>query len=324
MKLLKKIISTVCAVGMLATVASSMFVAHAAEKPTFKISVENYDKDAGTGTFVYSVKGLQSPGVTSDPTCVVFKMAQLNTKYDSNVFDTTLWNARNFNKNVSKSGKFASVGSWSLAKYDMASNIMPGVWNSSGPSDGESLGINGSNLADEHEIMRLNFKLDTSKLPTTVELGDVLFIVEDWDDDWATVVGTNKFGNASGDAKEMNYEFPKIAGIEFKVPDNAGATADSSAILNVKPSDVGGTGDVWASADGSENAVAGLANFTPSAATSTIEWTISATPVGGEATQYTKAFDLGASIDAAATIGLIVNYNTAEYSSVSIVSGALK
>ena len=129
------------------------------------------------------------------------------------------------------------------------------------------------------------------------------------------------------DCTVMNYDLAKIGTVtpaKPSVPTNTGATADSSAILNVKPSDVGGTGDVWASADGSENAVAGLANFTPSAATSTIEWTISATPFGGEATQYTKAFDLGASIDAAATIGLIVNYNTAEYSSVSIVSGALK
>ena len=325
MKTVKRFLSTICAFSVIATAAVSLTAYAANEevdtnKPTFTITCDNYNEETGSGELSYYIEGLKVPTETSKVKYTGMSMFKVSLKADSKDFDVTDW-SDDFGVFDVVLPESAFSSDMQIGPYDASAQTLTQAWTAAsyqkcvqnGPLSGEKLG-------NKIKLETVKFKKVDPKDSVTVEIPEALFQVTEYKT--PTTKASDKTYRASLDM--INIVLPEIPGVEFKVPTNTGATADSSAILNVKPSDVGGTGDVWASADGSENAVAGLANFTPSAATSTIEWTISATPVGGEATQYTKAFDLGASIDAAATIGLIVNYNTAEYSSVSIVSGALK
>lgn len=324
MGLFKKVLSTVCAVAMLTTVSSAFIVRAEEVKPTLKITVSYDDETKKTGTAKVSIVDLDK---TTDKKDYYFvENIQVGIGISSTDFDTSLYSTSGFVKPINSNVKFNSRLESKAQPKAFSDDTL--FFTYADPSIETNL--TDSTLVGRTDgigdifVEEFKFKLNSDTAQFTP--GNVMIVASTYSEDASSIIQMDKWGNMKG-CTEMNYDFEVVGQTtpeKPSVPTNTGATADSSAILNVKPSDVGGTGDVWASADGSENAVAGLANFTPSAATSTIEWTISATPVGGEATQYTKAFDLGASIDAAATIGLIVNYNTAEYSSVSIVSGALK
>ena len=323
MKLVKKLISAMCVMGMVATMASALVV-QAATTPTLKIEVNNYNETDKTGTMVVKVLDIDK-SVDERPEDLFVAGIQVGIKLPSETFDQSYYKTGKggkFSTNVKMGSRFSS----DVTGPKLTNGVLTAVFATTSTDAGKMLNSYNGDDVSSIEFMTINFKLLTDSIDVNDLIDNVMITTRHYDTDWATKESEVFWGNMK-DCTVMNYDLAKIGTVtpaKPSVPTNTGATADSSAILNVKPSDVGGTGDVWASADGSENAVAGLANFTPSAATSTIEWTISATPVGGEATQYRKAFDLGASIDAAATIGLIVNYNTAEYSSVSIVSGALK
>ncbi len=317
MRVMKKLIAACSALAMAATMFSA-FVVQAASEPVVKLNLNStsegvYDLAVNvdtTGCALGNKVGSFQISFNLDETKFDMKNGPLATTWDEDAEEDV------YNNIVYGKSKYAG-GSWTYKNNKFTYAF----------SDTTGKGQAQSTPTDIITLKGL-------KLLSGVETEDIAIDIVDFycevgngsSNQTSYGVAAQKPANVMDSANLIGATFPgnKVTPAKPSVPTNTGATADSSAILNVKPSDVGGTGDVWASADGSENAVAGLANFTPSAATSTIEWTISATPVGGEATQYTKAFDLGASIDAAATIGLIVNYNTAEYSSVSIVSGALK
>lgn len=314
MKILKRFISSICAISMIAAVSISAVTVHADTNPTVSAKLLDYAADTGIGTVAVYLEGMQT-GKFDFPFLTSFQAKAYMPETDFYIKDrTTKFNVTSTIVNNMPSTPTVAYSDSKLVYAWLAT--------------GTSLYVPASTIGDKGEIFKFNFKVKDTTKTNTIKIDEVAFNVKGYSEEdleWADYVGNQDYSqvlnNVTVDDSDLTI---KGGDITIEIPANGGATADSSAILNVKPSDVGGTGDVWASADGSENAVAGLANFTPSTATSTIEWTISATPVGGEAKQYTKAFDLGASIDAAATIGLIVNYNTAEYSSVSIVSGALK
>lgn len=321
MKLFKKIISVASAVAMIAAVTSSMMIVQAAPlAPTLKGTLVNYDETAKTGTIKFTLENLKGDTDANVDSLSLYSLG-VGLMFDPAQFDASLYKTTGRPKPIDTNFTVGSLVSTGAQRGYNASGRLGLNWAAT-PSTGVST-MESATVFDSLDLCTVNFKLvaDSATITITDTESRVAVQTDDWDDNPSA---NYIYGTSNSSTANWNYDLPEIGGVEFVVPTNDSDSADSSAILNVKPSDIGGEGDVWANEDGSENAVAGLANFTPSAATSTIEWTISATPVGGEATEYTKAFDLGASIDAAATIGLIVNYNTAEYSSVSIVSGALK
>ena len=137
------------------------------------------------------------------------------------------------------------------------------------------------------------------------------------------------YGVGTAATKSVNIAntvtFPKTKADKPVEPDKP-TVKDDGTILPIKPSDIGGTGDVFVGEDGSK-AVAGLGNFTPTGTVNGIEWTIKYTPKGEAEVTKSKTFTpewlAGANLETKMTIGLIVNYNPAEYENVTIVSGAL-
>ena len=321
MGLFKKVISSVCAIGMLATLVASMTVAQAAGDPVMNATLTSYNNETGEGEFKVAISGVQTGEYD------FFQFTGFNARVSMNAddFDTTMYKysalpTASIKKNVLKAGPITAL-----------------AYGGYGTPAADAFAVTASSqevFDDAFDLFTVKFKVKDVTKDNTITVSFAKYIANALDSEGEYKGQLTYYKDGITDGAKPLPEDRTLAvngGITTErtsttivIPGNDSATADSSTIKTIKPSDIGGEGDVWASADGSENAVAGLANFTPSAATSTIEWTISVTPVGGKAASYTQTFDLGASIDAAATIGLIVNYNTAEYSSVSIVSGALK
>lgn len=323
MKLVKKIISSVCALGMIATMTSAMVV-HAATAPTLQITCDNYDETAKTGTM--SVKILNyDQSVDERPEDLFIGLIQFGIKLPNTVFDQSYYTTGKggkFSTNVKMGSRFSS----DVTGPKLANGVLAATFATNSTDAGKMLNsYNGDNISTV-EFMTINFKLLDSVASVDVKdlLGDVMLENYHYDANWANKVATYTYGNMKGCAK-MTYDLPVIGSVEPPTPDKP-TVKDDGTILPIKPSDIGGTGDVFVGEDGSK-AVAGLGNFVASGVINELNWTIKYTPVNGVETQATKSFvpaELkGVNVESKVTIGLIVNYNPAEYENVTIVSGAL-
>ena len=328
MKVLKKMLSVVCAISMLATMAVSVATVHADEYPAPKLIADltTYNDTTGEGTITVSVEGL----LTGEYQYGFINAFQSAVVFDGTKFDLTYYNDDAGYDHISAGDDIKDELTLQSNYGTIIGTEYSGLLVGYAPTSARKW-TNANNFVDKNTLFTFEFKvLDPTKSNTIdFKQNEITINVMDKNAYNGTVLDTVSYNTIDSTGKGLDVvNNVTLSGgdTSIVIPGNDSATADSSAILNVKPSDVGGTGDVWTNEDKTENAVAGLANFTPAAETTptSIEWTIKATPVGGVTKEYTETFDLGASIDAAATIGLIVNYNTAEYSSVSIVSGALK
>lgn len=326
MKLVKKIISTVCAIGMVATAMSSLMVAEAATPvvPTLKITYneESYDPEIGEGVFTVYLENLGGDDESVYENLSLWAY-NIGFMFDSDEFELSYYEdgRTGVSKNVTLNPTYFGTG---LTGKGLDGERLTIQWAQNHPKSGLSP-FDGVPF-DSLEVATINFKVKST--PATITIANTTMVqVDEMDDDFVNSIQQFKFGNATSSCTPMNYEFPTIPGVEFVVPEAQGTEVSGDQILDVKPSDIGGTGDVFTTDDpdfAGEAAIASLANFAAMGSATKVEWKISATPVGGEATEYVKDFDLGATIDSATTIGIIVGYDTAEYSSVEVISGMLK
>lgn len=305
MKFVKKMISSICAVSLLATTAVSIMTAHAEyTKPEVEVALNSYDKDTGIGEAVVKINGVSS-ALVGDRADWYVAGAVITVSLDSEIFDTSYYNtAVTAKKNVVKD-------------VDYGGNLTPGKYNTTGKYFKVSLA--GTMEIDDMSIFKFPFTVKNPKNDATISFVDAeLNIMAD---------STNKAGllYSNGEVDIKPLTIPGAAAPVDPTPDKP-TVKDDGTILPIKPSDIGGEGDVFVGEDGSK-AVAGLGNFTASGVINELNWTIKYTPVGGVETQVTKSFvpaELkGVNVESKVTIGLIVNYNPAEYENVTIVSGVL-
>lgn len=318
MKLFKKLIAAVSAIAMVATVSSAMLVQAASTNPVFTLS-----KVAVTGeTNTYDVT------VSVDTT---------NCEVGTKMFGLTM-------------------------KLPLPSDVFTNVQDIVDSYVDEGTGFGETDFTDEMNnpsyndgLLVVQFLVTKANKAVDADGGAELFTIrlkmaEDVASDYnlATSFVVANVGTTSSNCIDYGYgegatatvamtsdefntvTFAKTAtGGKITVPTNESSTATGDSLVSIKPSDIGGTGDVFTTDDedfAGEAAVASIANFTPAADTAPtkVKWTIKATPLNGTATTYEKTFDLGATVESAMTIGLIVGYRSAEYSSVEITSGALE
>ena len=327
MKLLKKVISAVCAFGMITAVSSSMLVAQAEQlAPTLKIELLDYDEAAKTGQLKVSLLNLKGDTEENPDTLSISSLGVV-MGFDSSEFDAEMYSNSGRVKPIDKNFVASEAIAASAQRVYNTDNENLGIAWASTPADGLN-NLEDPDMFDNFEVATINFKLLGDS--ATITVGKPMeTVVNRMSDDWSndTVEKVYTYGNSNNSVADFVYDFPEIGGIEFVVPEAEGTEVSGDQILDVKPSDIGGTGDVFTTDDPDfegEAAVASLANFAAMEGATQVEWKISATPVGGEATEYVKDFDLGATIDSATTIGIIVGYDTAEYSSVEVISGMLK
>ncbi len=327
MKLSKKIISAVCALGMIATMTSSMLVAQAADVPTLELNVAWTDEEAGTGTITAVLTDMQLPENTTGMEYAHLSAWQMFVGVDSNVFDTSLYsNAINTRRNQTPL-TVSTIGSLTRGNYlpdtsDMRPNWVSGEdWVAL--LDVDEKYVNPANIGDETELLSINFTLNKENLPTTITL-DGVEVESTARDGEGTLIDTIAFGNAAPSDKEMNIVANcTIPGLSIVIPENDGTTASDDTLVSLSPEDIGGEGTVWTDDSGNgEAAVASVANFTSNNAGS-VTWSITATPAEGEAVTKSHAFDIPA-VEGQMTLGLIVGYDTAEWNSVAITGGAIE
>lgn len=330
MKLSKKIISAVCALGMMATMTSSMLVAQAADVPTLELNVSWTDEEAGTGVITAVVTDMQLPEDTTDMEYAHLSAWQMAIGLDSDVFDTSLYsNALLARQNEEgRTVTNTSGGTFTRGQYLAASgDIRPNWFAGDGwmglldIEDGKYL--DPANIAEPTELLAVNFALDKEALPATITL-DIVAVESTARDSSGNIIDTIAYGNATPGNLDMNIVANcTIPGLSIVIPENDGTTASDDTLVSLSPEDIGGEGTVWTDDSGNgEAAVASVANFTSNNAGS-VTWSITATPAEGEAVTKSHAFDIPA-VEGQMTLGLIVGYDTAEWSSVAITGGAIE
>ena len=311
MKLVKKLIATVSALAMVTTMATSLVVHAAEDKPIvtpklvetstegvydLTININNYNLTRGKKLYAIQF------GVIIDGTKIDTANSVGNMAYDED--------------------EEADVLTWKYVEYGTEFKAVAKSWNNNrryGYSWYNLDGVSNSSETGADIVTIKNLKL----LDGVTE--DVEITLEDIVIEAGKASGTVKYSQANNTVVVNSATIPGATAPVDPTPDKP-TVKDDGTILPIKPSDIGGTGDVFVGEDGSK-AVAGLGNFTASGVINELNWTIKYTPVGGVETQVTKSFvpaELkGVNVESKVTIGLIVNYSPAEYENVTIVSGAL-
>lgn len=310
MTFLRKVISSVCALSMVAAMAVSAVGVQAAEKGLISADVTAYNKETGEGTITVSLKNVEDIMGDYEADCATIAGVSNSIKLDSTDFDTSLYKALPPAKPAYKNN-IVKAGSWE-------GTFAPGPYK----GDMFTISCSGMSLTTNSELYSFNFKVNDTTKENKIVIYDAYLDANTYDpnNDYALTVRT--YGDSvHGSTATSDSLGVSDTAVTIVIP--AAAESGASTALNVDPTDVGLDADAWT--DGTSTVAVGLANVAaPASAASKIEWTIKATPVGGSEETKTQSFDLDATIEAAATIGLIVNYDTNEFSSVSVVSGALK
>ncbi len=312
MGLFKKVISSVCAIGMLATLVASMTVAQAAENPVMSATLTSYNKATGEGEFKVAVSGVQ----TGEYDFFQFTGFNVFISMNADDFDTTMYKSSALptapiKKNVLKAGPITALAYGGYgARADKA----------------DAFGVSASSqqvFDDTFDLFTVKFKVKDVTKDNIITVSSAKYIVDALDSEGANKGQLTYYKDGITDGAKPLPEDRTLV-VDGNVPVTIVIPADGS-VVNVDPTDIGLDADAWT--DGTSTAAVGLANVAApaSGAASQVVWTIKATPTstGVEAEKTLKPFDIP-TIDSAATIGLIVNYDTTEFSSVTVVSGELK
>lgn len=334
MSLLKKITSLVCTVGMLSTMSAMFVNVQAADPtgsdPTIKAEVTSYNNETGEGVITVSVKGVQ----TGESDIMEFTGFNARFRASAEDFDTSLYSrvGNAIRNNVEPAGPITSLA------YSYYGILDDDVFAATASSQSVA-------EEDAFDLMTVNFKvLDTTK-DNTMTLYYAKYIANPLDSGWmpngqqvtyymngqpdGLPLDTDRYLNVVSNGATEGTGGGEIT-ITIPANGESSASTEAGSLVSITPADLGLEGDVWTTDDpefAGEEAVAALGNFEPLAegAATTVLWTVSYTPVGGETSNVVMNFDLElGGIESNTTLGLIVGYDTAEYSDVSIVSGTLQ
>ena len=314
--MIKKLIAAVSSIAMIATMASAVVV-HAADtaviepvltqvsEGVYNLEVQLDVTQCAKGTRIQTL-GFEVPLDTA-----IFDVKENGPYKVESVWSDEAFDYVDSYPNLTGVATFATLGKWNYSDNKKA--LIYAYVNT---------GASGQNLPKKMSIVTMK-NLQLAAGVTTADVKITLQNVEITCGASSSDLTTYTVDNKNLTVGEVTFPGNKPA--EPVEPDKP-TVKDDGTILPIKPSDIGGTGDVFVGEDGSK-AVAGLGNFTASGVINELNWTIKYTPVGGVETQVTKSFvpaELkGVNVESKVTIGLIVNYNPAEYENVTIVSGAL-
>lgn len=333
MKLFKKVISAVCALGMFAAMTSA-FAAQTAVTPTLEITLQDYDETEKTGTLVIDLVNVDQTVEEGDN--LYLGSLDLWVSMPATMFDKSYYEGDNVYTNV-----------WTdNTKLSSSMNGPNYLVNPDNPDQGEVITmawasankrqmISANNRDDMSRINLLNIvfhkvtdePIDTKDLIVDKHFKVTERIYEDSSPSNNNFTASFTFGNMTDADANALYAGDKIPGIEIVgpiIPAATGATATGDQLLNLKPSDIGLEGDEWTTEDpayADEKAVVSLANVKKDDAITGFTWEIKATDAEGNPLEKTTEYFKAGNIESAAevTVGLVVGYDTTEWQSVEIV-----
>jgi len=317
MKLVKKLIAATSALAMAATMFSAVVV-HAADEPIVSLRLDEVSEGVYNLALNMDTTGCE---LGNKMNSLQFSIGGL----DADIFDMENGPLHQVYDEDAEEYVYDSIG-YGKTKYESGSfsyknNIFTYVF-----SDSTGKGQAMSAATDIITLNNLTLKSGVTTADVSLDIVDFICEVGAGSSSCKSYgVAAQKPSVILSDSNLTGATFPGNKPTEPVEPDKP-TVSDDGTILPIKPSDIGGTGDVFVGEDGSK-AVAGLGNFTSASTVNGIEWTIKYKPVGGEEVTKSKTFTpewlAGATLETKMTIGLIVNYSPAEYESVTIVSGAL-
>lgn len=307
MKLVKKLISAVCALGMIATMTSA-FVVQAAETPTIKLDT-TYDEETKEGTI--SVRLLNFDKTTDGEFEDFFITGvQVGIHWDPSIFDDSYYTTGRggtIEQNFVWGDRFAGNGISSKA-YE--NDMLLATWANTTTTEGQAISgyYDGQEAFSDIEFVKINFKKLTDDPIDLSELfGDVMVTTRQYNSmDWdINDKVDNKFGNMTNCAT-TNYDAPELDPIKVVGP----------VIQSVGDGPFTATGDE-ADVMPDQRAAAAIAEIPAVGEDDTynaVKWTITV-----DGSQYDKTFGL-ANLDTSADMkmGLIVEYSTNDAETVTI------
>lgn len=331
MKLIKRLVSVVCALGLMATMTSVLVAQAATENamtkaaPTMKVEVieGSYNETAKTGRMRVSLVGMDT--VADDTSTLFVNMIQVGVKLPEDVFDTSLYATTGFvtafSQNVSlANGYFADKVGITGPKY--ANGVMAVTFAQANASVSDlTAGVSpcpvmGKEIANI-PILEFNFKLNDNVDSTKVEYGDVQVVGTTATSDASAIADVSKWSNVAGDFLPITLEAPTIG-----TP--AGGDDEGDDDTNA-PVQVGGGVIEDTVGDSKDAAVAYTQKFTAVEGYK-VRWNLTCNKVGEPDKMINGSYTYtiaNIETEGDVNIGLIVQYDPSVYENVVVTDGAI-
>lgn len=311
MSLLKKIISSVCAVSMLSAFMVSAINVQAAENPVFTaaLDTESYNSETGEGRIVVSVSGIPE-AIGPNDIVSAFNMEIVIPSEDFDVSYYDKGSARNkpYEKNELQIGDW---GTFQASPYvDETQSIAP-------------LGYKMA-LFEDIDLFEIKFKVLDPTKDNTITITDAMFTVDHYDDE----TGEDFIGYIEHrlDKGTLDVEYPTIDGtgggdITITIPGSGGSNTSEGVAIDPEKIGAEGENGVFTTSDPDfegDKAVAKLANVTANNE-GVMVWNVTGTRAAGGEENVNMDFEIP-NTEGEVSVGLIVGYNEADWSSVVINS----
>ena len=323
MKLFKKIISSVCALGMLSTLA--VFNVNAADTVGL-ISVDvEYDQETGLGTAtisatdVASILALGYGSIDGFANTVVL---------DDEAFDVSYYNDEPYEGDDS----YKNYEWYMLPSEDWGGTFTPGKY---GGRDPEGFMVSCTSMTDgerrpgpidyDFKIYSFDFKVLDTTVDNYITIKDAYFTLKDGGT-FRNFGDANYIGNAADIPEHLALQGHTIDGtgggdITITIPGSGGSNTSEGVAIDPEKIGAEGENGVFTTSDPDfegDKAVAKLANVTANNE-GVMVWNVTGTRAAGGEENVNMDFEIP-NTEGEVSVGLIVGYNEADWSSVVINS----
>ncbi len=318
MSLLKKIISSVCALGMLSAVAVSAINVQAADLATIKAELTEYNNETGEGTVTVSFDGIETIISQYAADCAVVAGFANSVILDEADFDTSLYGRTPpanpaYKKNITKAGSWEGTftpGPYTEGKFTISCTSM--------------------NQTTSTPLYQFNFKVNDVTKDNTITIYDAYADVNTWNPETFEFDKVVTYGDAvhgstntsdSISTSDTATEGTGGGDITITIPGSGGSNTSEGVAIDPEKIGAEGENGVFTTSDPDfegDKAVAKLANVTANNE-GVMVWNVTGTRAAGGEENVNMDFKIP-NTQGEVSVGLIVGYNEADWSSVVINS----
>lgn len=209
MKLMKRLVSFVCAFGLLASMTSALVVNAYEITPTLKLEQLSYDESTKTGRAKITLEDIDKTAGTLDNMFVMgYQVAVMLTsdKFNVDLYKTT-GRPKPISQNVTIDSRLVSkiTGPNFIEATGLAATYADNSTDTALNSYAEGTNDNMSSIA----FMEFNFKLADGVDSVVPSFGQVMITTREYDDAMSKVIKETKWGNI-GAINAMNYDIATL------------------------------------------------------------------------------------------------------------------
>lgn len=209
MKLMKRLVSFVCAFGLLASMTSALVVNADEITPTLKLEQLSYDESTKTGRAKITLENIDKTAGTLDNMFVMgYQVAVMLTsdKFDVDLYKTT-GRPKPISQNVTIDSRLVSkiTGPNFVEATGLAATYADNSTDTALNSYAEGTNDNMSSIA----FMEFNFKLADGVDSVVPSFGQVMITTREYDDEMSKVIKETFWGNI-GAINAMNYDIATL------------------------------------------------------------------------------------------------------------------